>query len=70
MLARKCDRCGKLHEYYGGSQAGGKIEANGIMCIDRNARAIEDAEVASYDLCPKCMNLLADWLCELNIDEL
>lgn len=61
MLARKCDRCGKLYESYKGRYKGrykgAYNEINGVTLvnieIDRS-RVVSDI----YDLCPECMKNL------------
>lgn len=56
--AKKCDRCGKLHEYYAGNEVFKDSEkANGFIFadydIDNNYWSRK-----SYDLCPDCMRKL------------
>lgn len=62
MRAKKCDRCGKLFEYYDGSKKFKNTEkANGFMLIDRDL----DNKYWSrkdYDLCPECMTKLEKFL--------
>lgn len=57
-IAKKCDRCGKLHEYYTGSiEFKNSEKANGVLLIDRD----KDNKYWSreiYDFCPDCMRKL------------
>lgn len=53
-LARKCDRCGKLYEYYPGFNA---IE---IVKVNEDKSIIY--ETVGEDLCFKCMNELIDFM--------
>lgn len=56
--AKKCDRCGKLHEHYDGNKEFKNSEkANGVIFIDRDL----DNKYwyrKSYDFCPDCMRKL------------
>ena len=56
--AKKCDRCGKLHEHYDGVREFKNSEqANGVILIDRDL----DNKYwprKSYDFCPDCMRKL------------
>lgn len=62
MIAKKCDRCGKLYEHYDGSKNFKKNgKANGLILIDRDL----DKRYWSrneYDLCPECMSQLVSFL--------
>lgn len=62
MLARKCDRCGKLYEHYlGVSKFKQDRKANGIIFIDGDT----DNRYWSrdtLDFCPECMSELTKWL--------
>lgn len=61
MMAKKCDRCGKLHEFYRGSKDfKGAENANGILFIDRDTDNKYWSRNAK-DLCPECMRELVDW---------
>lgn len=53
-LAKKCDRCGKLYEYY---PKGIKSQCNAIRRAERNQRGefINSCGYPDYDLCPECM---------------
>lgn len=56
-LAKKCDRCGKLYEYYSLKSFG----FNGVVtcAIDRGGRY---NECKLYDLCESCRDKLKDFL--------
>lgn len=57
-LAKKCDRCGKLHEYYEGIKEFNDSEkANGVILIDRDLDR-DYWSRKSYDLCINCMRKL------------
>lgn len=62
MRAKKCDRCGKLHEHYDGSKEFKNTEkANAVLLIDRDL----DNKYWSrktYDLCPDCMRNLEEFI--------
>lgn len=53
-LAKKCDICGKLYEYYGGDN-GYSIER-----IGSHGRNLDTAYTA--DLCPECMEALKNFI--------
>lgn len=63
MRAKKCDRCGKFYEHYGGQtkfRLGEK--ANALHLIDRDL----DEKYWSrkiYDLCPECMGEFEKFIC-------
>lgn len=58
MRAKKCDRCGKLYEFYDGSREFKNTErANAVILIDRDL----DNKYWSrkdFDLCQNCMEKL------------
>ena len=60
--AKKCDRCGKLHEHYdGGREFKNSEKANGVILIDRDL----DNKYwprKSYDFCPDCMRKLETFI--------
>lgn len=57
-MAKKCDRCGKLHEYYDGIEVFNDSEkANGVLFIDRDLNNSYWSR-KSYDLCQECMKKL------------
>lgn len=50
--AKKCDRCGKLHEHYDGNKEFKNSEkANGVILIDRDLDNKYWSR-KSYDFCP------------------
>jgi len=62
MLAKKCDRCGRLYEHYEGSERfKGNREANGLTLVDRYSDSFQRSS-DTFDLCPKCMQELLNWL--------
>ena len=57
-VAKKCDRCGKLHEYYEGIKEFNNSEkANGVLLIDKDLDN-KYWRRKYYDLCPDCMRKL------------
>ena len=70
-IAKKCDRCGKLHEYYAGNiKFKNSEKANGVLLIDRDLNN-SDWGRKSYDLCVDCMRTLESFLKneEDNVDD-
>lgn len=59
MLAKKCDRCGKLYEHYGMIY---DTKKNGISLIFINKFGDREGLVQDIDLCKECMNSLTNWL--------
>ena len=60
--AKKCDRCGKLHEHYDGVKEFKNSEkANGVILIDRDLDNKYWTR-KSYDLCPDCMRKLETFI--------
>ena len=60
MQVKKCDRCGKLVEFFNGSETPKNADiANPIKLIniDQNPK-----DRKTYDLCPDCMKELEDFL--------
>lgn len=60
MIARKCDRCGKLYEFYD------KFDdeyQNGFSMICKNIAGVGVTErtFTGKDLCPECMESLINW---------
>lgn len=53
MLAKKCDRCGKLYEHYRDIDGYGKY--NGVKLVSLQANGIEQTRASAMDLCPECM---------------
>lgn len=61
-LAKKCDRCGRLHEHYPiGDQPG---VFNSIAICGRNATGAMECTRTVMDLCPDCMALLEKFIKE------
>lgn len=52
-LAKKCDRCGNLYEYY---PIGSKVQYNGIRRIKIRPDGNQSDQDSSLDLCPTCMS--------------
>lgn len=52
MLAKKCDRCGKLYEHYGSYNMS---NYNSIKLMYKGMAGNEHAISDAMDLCPKCM---------------
>lgn len=59
MLAKKCDRCGKLYEHYGNNN---KREYNAVKPIYRGWTGNEYAINNPIDLCPECMGNFKDFM--------
>ena len=60
--AKKCDRCGKLHEHYDGVREFKNSEqANGVILIDRDLDNKYWVR-KSYDFCPDCMRKLETFI--------
>ena len=55
-LAKKCDICGKLYEYYSGK--------NGLSIECVNMRGVVDRTTRTYDCCPECMEALEKFIKE------
>lgn len=64
-IARKCDRCGKLYEYY---PKGNKIQSNGVQRIYREKSGCLRYE-ESLDFCPECMNAFDEFMTGGKFDE-
>ena len=64
-LARKCDRCGRLYEYYPvGNQNG---VWNSVQLIRKSITDIRIANKDTMDLCCYCMNDLQKFLRNSNM---
>lgn len=61
--AKKCDRCGKLYEWYCTEYDGTDINGAGLF-RDRQYSIF-------YDLCPECLEELIEWIerCDKEGDE-
>ena len=55
-LAKTCDVCGKLYEYYSGK--------NGLSINCVNARGVINCTARTYDCCPECMKALEKFIKE------
>ena len=61
-LAKKCDRCGQLHEHY---PLGNHPEVlNAIAICRRNATGTTEYTKTVLDLCPNCMALFEKFIKE------
>lgn len=59
MDAKKCDRCGLLYEKYTAVEK--YIPGNGVHLIVEKASG-ESIVMSTFDLCPKCMAKVFDFL--------
>lgn len=57
-IARKCDRCGKLYEFY---PQGNKPQRNGVQRIYGRINGSYDTD-RPYDLCPECMSAFDEFM--------
>lgn len=53
MLAKKCDRCGKLYEHYDDIDGYGKC--NAVKLVYLRANGMVHSGTDAMDLCPECM---------------
>lgn len=58
MLAKKCDRCGKLYDHY---DAFDNNKINGISTISKNKFGVRESISKDIDLCIECMNSFIKW---------
>jgi hypothetical protein len=56
MEAMKCDKCGTYYDRYGGNN-----QANTIYIQNKNVVQHQECD-KSYDLCPRCLKKIQDWL--------
>lgn len=56
MLAKKCDRCGKLYESYDMID---NSELNGVYIISKFC--VIESIIKDIDLCRECMNSFIKW---------
>lgn len=61
MLARKCDRCGRLYEPYDGRKVFPKSEANSLALKDTDCKG-NSWRRGFFDLCEDCMAKLETFL--------
>lgn len=52
-LAKKCDRCGKLYEYY---PKGSKVQYNGVRRVKIRPDGCQSEQDCDLDFCPECMS--------------
>ena len=57
-IARKCDRCGKLYEYY---PEGNKVRYNGVQRIFNHIGGGYDMD-NPLDFCPECMKAFDEFM--------
>lgn len=62
MLAKKCDRCGRLYEHYDGTKSFPKLRSNSIELRDTDIDGKYWSR-ARFDLCFSCMVALEAFLC-------
>lgn len=62
MLAKKCDRCGKLYEQYHEKyeKIDGVINSAALFFTDKNG--FGEAAARTFDLCPHCMEGVVKYL--------
>lgn len=58
MLAKKCDRCGKLYDHYDEFD---NNKINGISTIFKNKFGVRESISKDIDLCQECMNSFIKW---------
>lgn len=58
MLARVCDRCGKLYKMYNDTDNKNKI--NAITTLNRDSKNNHWSH-GPYDLCPECSDEFMKW---------
>lgn len=58
MLAKKCDRCGKLYDHY---EIFDNIKINGVSMIFRSKFGNRESTSKDIDLCQECMDSFAKW---------
>lgn len=62
MLAKKCDRCGKLYEHY---PVGSKSRYNAVKRLHISANGFVISEDGSRDLCPECMEAFDEFMTKI-----
>lgn len=58
MLAKKCDRCGKLYDHY---DIFDNNKINGISTISKNKFGVRESISKDIDSCIECMNSFIKW---------
>lgn len=58
MLAKKCDRCGKLYDHY---TTFDNTKKNGVAIIYVNKFGGREGWIRDIDLCQECMDSFAKW---------
>ena len=58
MLAKKCDRCGKLYESY---DMVDNSEMNGVYIVSKNKFGVRESISKDIDLCQECMDSFIKW---------
>lgn len=61
MIARKCDRCGKLYDFYKFYNKFDDKNSNGFSIICTRPSGITEWTSKGEDLCPECMESLINW---------
>lgn len=62
MRARKCDRCGCYYDTYQGSMKFEKTGRANALCLIDRFEDNNNMSRKSYDLCPRCMQELEEFL--------
>lgn len=61
--AKKCDRCGKLYDFYPMDEHNYRTTPNGLNISQfGKGPENENSTLFSIDLCPKCMHMFIDWV--------
>lgn len=60
---KKCDRCGKMYEYYNRNYSKHKRDMNGIagVCVNKNGTAYMTTDDMVMDLCEECLTSFKNW---------
>lgn len=61
--AKKCDRCGRLYEFYDADVSGYKVNAVSLVHRYSHGGSGYDTRLVA-DLCPKCMDEFTNWILE------
>lgn len=65
-LAKKCDRCGALYEYYEKPSPDKSGRYNGVRLTGWGEVGEPFSRGKNWDLCPHCLDLFFGWI--LNVD--